>query len=202
MTSHYFTDDKPSGAEKTFTLRLGGKELLFTSGAGVFSHGEADRQSLFLLSNVSLKKSASLLDLGCGYGFIGITLAKTADCILTMSDITEKAVHFAEKNAAKNGVEAKIKKSDGFEKITESFDIITLNPPVHAGKEVCFRLYSEAAKHLTAGGKFYIVMADKHGAKSHVKKLNEVFGNVKITARKDGVNIIECKMEGAEQSGE
>jgi 16S rRNA (guanine1207-N2)-methyltransferase len=192
MTSHYFTDDKPSGAEKTFTLRFGGNELRFTSGAGVFSHGEADRQSLFLISKIFVQKSASLLDLGCGYGLIGITLAKAADFKLTMSDITEKAVYFAEKNAVQNGVDAVIIKSDGFANIAGNFDIIALNPPVHAGKEVCFRLYSEAAEHLTAGGKFYIVMADKHGAKSHIKKLNEVFGNVKITARKDGVNIIEC----------
>jgi 16S rRNA (guanine1207-N2)-methyltransferase len=193
MTSHYFTDDKPSGAEKTFTLRFGGNEIMFTSGAGVFSHGEADRQSMFLINNIPIKKGANLLDLGCGYGLIGITFAKTFGCDVTMSDITDKAIYFAEKNAAKNHADTRIIKSDGFINIAEKFDIITLNPPVHAGKEACFRLYEEAAEHLNAGGKFYIVISDKHGAKSHIKKLNEVFDNVKITARKDGVNVIKCK---------
>jgi 16S rRNA (guanine1207-N2)-methyltransferase len=193
MTSHYFTDDKPQGAEKTFTLRYGGNELIFTSGAGIFSHGEADRQSMFLINNITVKKGESTLDLGCGYGLIGITLAKTYNCNLTMSDITEKAVYFAEKNVIQNGVNAVVIKSDGFINIAEKFDIITLNPPVHAGKETCFGLYEEAAEHLTAGGKFYMVIADKHGTKSHIKKLNEVFDSVKVTAQKSGVNILECK---------
>ncbi|MDR0986986.1 MAG: methyltransferase [Ruminococcus sp.] len=195
---HYFTDEKPSGVEKlsgsesTFTLRYRGNELKFTSGAGVFSHGEADRQSMLLIGNIPLAADESFLDLGCGYGLIGITLAKVTGCKVTMSDITEKAVKFAERNAAQNGVKARIVKSDGFENIAEAFNKIALNPPVHAGKEVCYRLYAEAALHLNADGKFYIVIADKHGAQSHIKKLNEFFDVVKITARKDGVNVIEC----------
>ncbi|MDR0904158.1 MAG: methyltransferase [Ruminococcus sp.] len=192
MTSHYFTDEKPSGIETTFTLRYGGGELRFTSGAGVFSHGEADRHSLFLINNVKPQKGADLLDLGCGYGLIGITLARGFDINLTMSDVTEKAVSYAEKNAAQNGVNAAVVKSDGFEKIAKNFDIITLNPPIHAGKDVCYRLYEESAAHLKTGGKFYIVIADKHGAKSHLKKLNEIFDSVMITAKKGGVNIFEC----------
>jgi 16S rRNA (guanine1207-N2)-methyltransferase len=193
MTSHYFTDDTPRNfSEKSFILRYGGAEFTFITNAGLFSHGEADKQSLFLIKNVPIKEAGEILDLGCGYGLIGVVFAKISPAKITMSDITEKAIYYAEKNTVGNGVKASIIKSDSFENINGPFDIITSNPPIHAGKDVCFKLYSDAAEHLNEGGAFYIVIADKHGAKSHIKKLNEIYKNVTTVARDGGVNVIKC----------
>jgi 16S rRNA (guanine1207-N2)-methyltransferase len=136
-----------------------------------------------------------LLDLGCGWGLIGITLAKVYGYDLTMSDTNGSALFYAEKNAAANKVPARIVKSNGFEAFDENdrYDLITLNPPIHAGKDVCFALYTEAAMHLTAGGVFAAVFLDKHGGSSHKKKLREIFPYVNEAYRSNGVTVAVCK---------
>jgi 16S rRNA (guanine1207-N2)-methyltransferase len=195
MNSHYFTDTfEPQNDEKSFTLRIGGAELTFLSNAGMFSHGEPDPNSLMLIREVKAQKGVKLLDLGCGYGLIGVTLGKLYNIDVTMSDVNGAALSYAEKNAEINGICGRYFKSDGYSEITNSFDIITLNPPIHAGKEVCYRLYEETACHLNEDGSFYIVIMDKHGKNSHIKKLRELFPTVEIIKRQNGINIIKCKL--------
>jgi 16S rRNA (guanine1207-N2)-methyltransferase len=195
MTNHYFTDSPElQNDEKSFTLRIGGEELTFFSNAGMFSHGEPDPNSLMLIREITACDGMKLLDLGCGYGLIGVTLGKLCNITVTMSDVNSNAIIYAEKNAKINGINARLFKSDGFTEISENFDIITLNPPIHAGKEVCYRLYEETAKHLEPNGSFYIVIMDKHGKNSHIKKLREIFPNVDMIKRQSGINIIKCKL--------
>jgi 16S rRNA (guanine1207-N2)-methyltransferase len=195
MTNHYFTDTSDlADDEKSFTLRIGGAELTFLSNAGMFSHGEPDPNSLMLIREIKSKTDSKLLDLGCGYGLIGVTLGKLCNIAVTMSDVNSNALSYAEKNAKINGINARIFKSDGYCQIKDSFDIVTLNPPIHAGKEVCYRLYEKTAEHLNKGGSFYIVIMDKHGKNSHIKKLREIFPNVDVIKRQNGINIIKCKL--------
>jgi 16S rRNA (guanine1207-N2)-methyltransferase len=195
MNNHYFTDTCESqNDEKSFTLRIGGEELIFLSNAGMFSHGEADPNSLMLIREIKSKADSKLLDLGCGYGLIGVTLGKLCNIAVTMSDVNGNALSYAEKNAKLNAVNVRIFKSDGYSKITDSFDIVTLNPPIHAGKEVCYKLYEETAFHLEPNGSFYIVIMDKHGKNSHIKKLRELFPKLEIIKRQNGINIIKCKL--------
>ncbi|MDR0943182.1 MAG: methyltransferase [Ruminococcus sp.] len=198
MNNHYFTDNPdPQNDEKSFTLRIGGEELKFFSNSGMFSHGEPDPNSLMLIReltrSVKSHKGLKLLDLGCGYGLIGITLGKLFNTDVTMSDVNGNALSYAEKNADINKINAHILKSDGFEEINETFDIITLNPPIHAGKEVCYKLYEETALRLETNGSFYIVIMDKHGKNSHIKKLRDLFPTVDVIKRQNGINIIKCK---------
>jgi 16S rRNA (guanine1207-N2)-methyltransferase len=202
MNSHYFTDNGGNGAnstnsnsERTLTLHFKGAELRFLTSDGMFSVNEADPYSLLLMQHVKPAAGAGekLLDLGCGWGLIGVTIGKLYDIDVSMSDVNGLALEYARKNGAANGVSARYFKSDGFSEINEHFDIITLNPPIHAGKEICYRLYEEAAAHLLPGGRFLIVISDKHGAKSHVKKLHELFGTVEALYRQNGLNIFECK---------
>jgi 16S rRNA (guanine1207-N2)-methyltransferase len=158
----------------------------------MFSPDEADPNSLFLMRQVTIKNGENLLDLGCGYGLIGTTLGKLHNIGITMSDVNGFALSYAKKNADYNGVKASYFKSDGFSEISGSFDVITLNPPIHAGKEVCFKLYTEVTSYLTESGRFYTVIMDKHGAKSHLKKLYELYAKID-TIKQNGVNIIICK---------
>jgi len=147
----------------------------FISDTGVFSKDNIDYGTDILLKNIP-ELHGSLLDIGCGYGCIGIVLGKTYNIDVTLSDINDRAVELAKKNAEINGVKAKIIKSDGFENISENFDTIILNPPIHAGKSVVHGIYQSAHEHLNNGGAFYIVIQKKHGALSHKKKLEEIFG--------------------------
>jgi len=170
----------------------------FVTDTGVFSKNGVDYATNILLDNLPVL-SGRTLDLGCGYGCIGIVLAKIygKNIDVTMSDVNERALDLAAKNAVQNSVidSVKIIKSDGFKNIPGKFDNIILNPPIHAGKPVIYNIYSEVFQHLNENGRFYIVIQKKHGALSHKEKLNEIFGNENcfVVYSRKGFFIFEIK---------
>jgi len=174
----------------------------FITDIGVFSKGRIDFATNILLENLP-ELTGKTLDIGCGYGCIGIVLAKTygENIKVIMSDVNERALELAEKNAKKNGVSVNIIKSDGFENIHENFDNIILNPPIHAGKAVIYKIYEEAYDHLSPGGRFFIVIQKKHGALSHRQKLEEIFGNENCTVlySKKGFFVFVFGIQGVEK---
>jgi 16S rRNA (guanine1207-N2)-methyltransferase len=178
MPQYFIEDYGLPDNEKTFALSMGGESFVFASNGGQFSYGEADPNSLLLIKSLDIKSGAKMLDLGCGWGLIGTAAAKIFGAEVTFSDINGIALSYAEKNAAKNGVSGVFIKSDGFDCIGGKFDIITLNPPIHAGKETILRLFSESAVHLLKGGYFITVINEKHGAKSYKRQLEELFKDV------------------------
>ena len=194
MQSHYFTDspnlpDDP----RAFTYYYKDQALRLQSNSGVFSHGHVDEATDLLLKNIPpLQEGGSLLDLGCGYGAIGVALGKAYGLQVTMADVNPRTLACAEINCRENGVEAEIVQSDCFEGITGAFDTITLNPPIHAGKEIVYRMFEGAAKHLIPGGGFYIVMLDKHGAGSAADHLRGIFGACESLYRKKGLQVLRC----------
>ena len=166
-------------------------EFNFLANNGLFSCDKIDAASILLLENIP-PLTGQLLDLGCGYGTIGIVLAKKNPVALTMSDINRIALDYAAKNAALNQVEAEIVHSDGFENLSGVYDNIVLNPPIHAGKEVMYRLYAGAAEHLTPGGALYIVIQKKHGAESTQKVLRDIFSECNTLYKKKGLYVLQC----------
>ena len=190
--SHYFIEN-PSilTNERQLELDIFGIRFTFLTNNGLFSCDKIDEVSLTLIKNVP-PFSGSLLDLGCGYGVIGIVLARQYGVKLTISDVNGLALGYAVKNAGLNSVMAEAVCSDGFENIPQSFDCITLNPPIHAGKDVMYKLYEEAARHLNGGGSFYVVIQKKHGAESTLKKLKELFSNVLTVYKKKGCFIFRA----------
>ncbi|MCL2773443.1 MAG: methyltransferase [Oscillospiraceae bacterium] len=168
----------------------------FITDAGVFSRGGVDYATNILLGNLPVL-SGKTLDLGCGYGCIGIVLAKiyVKNIDVTMSDVNERALDLCAKNSNKNDISVKIIKSEGFKNIPDKFDNIILNPPIHAGKPVIYNIYSEAFYHLNENGRFYIVIQKKHGALSHKEKLKEIFGNENcfVLYSKKGFFIFEIR---------
>lgn len=177
--------------EREISINLHGENLRFLTNNGLFSCDKIDENSLLLVKKMP-PISGDLLDLGCGYGFIGVALAKKNAIRLTQSDINRVALDYAEKNARLNNVVSEIIHSDSFEKITAIFDNITLNPPIHAGKKTVYGMYEESAAHLRPGGSFFIVIQKKHGAESTLKKLAEIFSTVEILYKKKGCFIIQC----------
>ena len=104
---------------------------MFTSDAGMFSPGHVDEASSLLLHTMP-KRTGRFLDLGCGYGVIGIVMGKVYGLEVTMADSNGRALRCARQNCEANGVEAQIVQSDCFQNVSQCFDTIALNPPIHA----------------------------------------------------------------------
>ena len=189
MNQYFVFDPSREITERELNLDEFGHSFRFITCNGLFSCDEIDFPSLVLLRNIPAIQG-DLLDLGCGYGLIGIVLAKLNNVRLTQSDVNPLALRYSEKNAELNGIATTTVHSDCFAGITDSFDTIILNPPIHAGKDVCYRMYEEAALHLNPGGSFYIVIQKKHGASSTLEKLGQIFSVCEVLYRKKGINVL------------
>ena len=189
--NHYFTENySVLTHDRTLELNIWDFDLKFLSNKGLFACDKIDKASIIMLENLP-SLSGSVLDMGCGYGTLGIALAKKYGVTLTMADINSIALKYAEQNAALNGIKATFVKSDCFKNITGTFDTIVLNPPIHAGKDIMFNMYENAINHLNYGGALYVVIYKKHGAESSMKKIQEVFGNLQILYKKNGLFVLE-----------
>jgi len=194
-TNQYFNENPAVLThERTLRLNIFGMDFRFMANNGLFSCDKVDAASILLLENIP-NLEGRVLDLGCGYGAIGIVLAKKHPINLTMSDINRIALDYAAKNVALNQVEAECIHSDGFDNLHGTYDSIVLNPPIHAGKDVMYRLYAGAAAHLTPGGALYIVIQKKHGAESTLATLKELFAKCITLYKKKGIYVFECRTE-------
>ncbi|BCJ87348.1 class I SAM-dependent methyltransferase [Effusibacillus dendaii] len=197
MADHYFSN-RPTAAHdvRMIRQRLRGFELSFWTDAGVFSKGGIDFGSRLLIETMEIPADASVLDVGCGYGPIGIAAAKMAyEGTVLMVDVNERAVRLAQKNVEQNDIgNAEVRVSDLFSQISEKeFDRILTNPPVRAGKAVVHRIFEGAAARLKEGGQLWIVIQKKQGAPSARKKLQELFEDVEEKAKEAGYWIFCCK---------
>lgn len=196
MPDHYYSQ-KPQSEFKTDTIQVIIKDrtYTFTTSSGVFSKHGIDFGTKLLIEQFTLPEvDGDLLDLGCGYGPIGIILAdQYRDRNIWMVDINERAVLLAKQNAEQNGVEVTVRESDGFTNIMDqTFAAIITNPPIRAGKKVIFHLFEESKSHLVDGGELWLVVQKKQGAPSVVKFLNEIFSKVDTIERKKGYHIIRA----------
>ena len=192
---HYYTNNPTSKSEeRLIEYKIKDKSIKFVSDNGVFSKNHVDIATNFML-NVLINENITgkLLDLGCGYGTIGITLSKFFDIETTMLDINERALNLAQRNIKLNNVKnIKTIESDGFEKVEEDFDVIVTNPPIRAGKSVIYKMYEDSYNHLKNGGVLYLVINKKHGAPSTKEYLTQLFGNCEILDKKTGFNVMKC----------
>lgn len=194
MTKMYYAEN-PDSAHDIHELKvtLLGQSFTFLTDSGVFSKKMVDYGSQVLLNTLDFEKGKTLLDLGCGYGPLGISLAKVQDVKPTMVDINNRAIDLAKQNAQKNGVEADIFQSNIYEKVNGTFDYIISNPPIRAGKQVVHTIISESINYLKVGGNLTIVIQKKQGAPSAKAKMEEVFGNVEILKRVKGYYILRSE---------
>lgn len=197
----YFTDnsDLPSN-RKVHDFDFEGHHFRFETDDGVFSKTGVDYgTSLLLKAAVREKIAGSVLDMGCGYGVIGIVL-KTIfpDCTVTCCDINPRAAELAEANSRLSNVPVTVLVSDRFEKIDGCFDVIATNPPIRAGKAVVYDIFQGSYEHLKENGLFLTVVRRQQGAESAVRKLTEIFGTCTIMDRDKGYWILKCrKIESA-----
>ena len=195
MNDHYFSASPTSEhryAEAEYVYR--GETLRFLTDAGVFSRGEVDFGTDVLLRALPEEMAGRVLDLGCGWGAVGASVGKKYPaCRIVMSDVNERALALAAKNAAANGVQAETAQSDGLEQVEGPFDYILTNPPIRAGKQVIYRLFAESAQKLSPEGALYIVIRKQQGAESAVKYLKTIFQQVDTVDKSGGFWVICCR---------
>ncbi len=196
MDQYYSSNPTSMSNERIINYKLNNNEFQFIVDNGVFSKNRVDfATDLMLKSLISEELQGNLLDVGCGYGVIGITLSKIFNLKCKMVDINNRAVELSKKNIELNKCKnTTCTASDGFQAILEDekFDIIITNPPIRAGKAVIYNIYEESYNHLKEGGALYLVINNKHGAPTTKKKLIELFGNCEVLDKKDGFNVIKC----------
>ena len=134
----------------------------------------------------------TVLDLGCGYGAIGIVLKKLyPNSAMTMAEINPRSLELAQENAQRNEVEVRCVHSDVYSGVEgNTFTDIVTNPPIRAGKDVVYRMFDEAYAHLEAGGRLWVVIRKQQGAPSAKKRIHETFQNCEILARSKGYYIL------------
>ena len=192
--SHYFENDKNLVSDiKPFNVSINGNSFIFNTDNGVFSKGELDFGTHLLIKNVlKLDISGDVLDLGCGYGVIGIVLSKLTNSNVTLSDVNKRALHLTKMNSKKNGVIVNVLESDGYENIINKFDYVISNPPIRVGKKKLYELLINTKNHLKDGGKLIIVVRKEQGALSLIKDMENYY-NVDVLDKDKGFLIISLK---------
>ena len=192
--SHYFKDDPNLASNiKEIKFEVNGILMNLFTDNGVFSKGKVDEGSLaFLKVLLPLDLGKNILDLGCGYGTLGLTLAVAKkEARVTLADINPRALNMCKRNAELHNLSNRVTilQSDIYEKIEGPYDSIVVNPPIRAGKKVTYRMYEEAKQYLIDGGSLYIVIRKAQGAESASKYIETIFGNVTLLKREKGYYI-------------
>ena len=189
--AHYY-DENPSGPlrEEKIIVRLFNKELPFFSASGLFSKSHLDHATRLLIEKSDLSQAKDVLDLGCGWGVVGVVLKiQNKQFNMTCSDVNSRALTYTMKNAKKHKVDINVVRSNVFEKIDQEFDTILTNPPYVAGRAICFQFIEDSYKHLKKDGSLQLVARHTKGGKVLSEKMEAVFGNVESLAKQSGFRI-------------
>ena len=196
MSKMYYAEN-PDAAHDIHELRVDllGEKMTFLTDAGVFSKKMVDFGSQLLLKCLEVDEGETVLDVGCGYGPLGLSLAKAYGVQATMVDINNRALDLARQNAERNKVEATIFQSNIYEQVEGTFDHVISNPPIRAGKQVVHEIIEKSKDFLVTDGDLTIVIQKKQGAPSAKSKMEDVFGNCEIVKKDKGYYILRSVKE-------
>ncbi|WP_436865954.1 class I SAM-dependent methyltransferase [Staphylococcus pseudoxylosus] len=196
--SHYY-DENPEveSEESLFTYSYDNHDLELVTDAGVFSKGKIDFGS-DLLVKTFLKTyppgpTKNIIDVGCGYGPIGLMIAKVSPHHeVTMVDVNQRALILSRKNKKRNRIDnVEVKESDGLSQVEDNtYDFVLTNPPIRAGKEVVHRILEDAYVKLKLDGELFVVIQKKQGMPSAKKKMQDTFDNVEVLEKSKGYYIL------------
>jgi 16S rRNA G1207 methylase RsmC len=191
---HYFSTS-PKSAERFGLVRtcLCGKTFEFLTASSVFSKRRVDLGTRLLVESMVLPDIGCILDIGCGYGAVGIAAASLRPKLqVVMTDVNMRAVRLARKNIELNKVwNAEVRYGQFYEPVEDLvFNCVLSNPPVSAGMETVKAIISGAPKVLADGGTFQMVIRSKIGSKAMPAAFEEAFGNVKVIARESGFRVL------------
>ena len=195
MSDHYFSRNPASESRPMdcdFVYR--GISLRFRTDAGVFSRGEADPGTRLLLEALPEHMEGDILDLGCGWGIIGISVARRwPETRVVLADVNERALSLSRENAGINHVAVTCVESDGMAAFAgRYFDAVITNPPIRAGKQVIYRMFADAARSLRENGALYLVIRKQQGAESCIRYLQTLYGDVTKLDRSGGYWVLRA----------
>ena len=195
---HYFTNNEDLKSEiKELSYSYNNYVFSFLSDNGVFSKERIDYGSRFLLETY-LKNHESIpnlfLDVGCGYGFIGIVLSKVLNIKGTLIDVNKRALHLTKRNIDLNKVDCEAYLSSAYENVEGKYDLIITNPPIRAGKKVLLDILDGSKNHLNQNGECWFVMRKDHGVKTMIKALENSF-ICQIIDKSKGFYVVKMKIK-------
>ncbi|NLT11946.1 MAG: class I SAM-dependent methyltransferase [Clostridiaceae bacterium] len=202
--AHYFSEQPSTPSKrKEIEFRIHGQDYLFFTDTEVFSKNAVDFGTELMLKTVisdllnNKIKTGELLDLGCGYGVVGVVMKRVFPAMsVKMLDINSRAVSLAQENARHNFVgSVQVFSSDGFSGLPEDsrdFTVVLTNPPVRAGKSTVFSFYDGAFERLRDGGWLYVVLQKKQGAPSSMIYLERLFGRCEVIEKDKGYWIMKA----------
>ena len=196
MSHYYINDDKLESKPRLISFTMDGKTISLMSDNGVFSKNELDQGTEILIrSLLPLDLYGDILDLGCGIGTIGLTLAYLLPHVnLICVDVNTRALALAQENAKRLQISNRVRclQSDVYSGVEGQFNYIVSNPPIRAGKKVTYAMYEGALEHLIGGGSLIIVIRKAQGALSAKAYLESIFSNVRILEKKKGFYVIQA----------
>ena len=191
---HYYSAEPASASRPAeFEARILDSDYSFRTDAGVFSRGALDAGTALLIRSAP-KLQGDALDLGCGWGAIGIVLARrNPDVAVMLSDVNARAIELSRANIGRNGVRnARVVLSDGFDAIPGTFRHILSNPPIRIGKAALYALLRDALGHLEADGDLTVVIRKRQGAPSALAFLAGIGAGARVVARGGGYWVIRA----------
>jgi len=190
--AHYFESTPTSESnEKIIKVFINDTHFTFYTDNDVFSKKGLDFGTRTLLESVTDITGSDILDLGCGYGPIGIYMSYLKNNV-DMIDINSRAVELSKKNASVNKLKVNAFTSNMYENVTKEYDYIISNPPIRVGNEILYKLLFDADKYLKNKGHLIIVINKDQGAKTVAKKLEEIY-DVSILNKNKGFFVIDCQ---------
>lgn len=190
--NHYFTNEDVKSELRKISVNVGDKKFVFNVDNGVFSKKGLDFGSRTMIDVLLLEKlDGKGLDVGCGYGPIGIILSSFFNLDIDMIDINKRAVHLCKMNIKENNVSCDAFLSNIYDSVNEKYDFIVTNPPIRAGKKTVYDILFKAKDYLLPGGVLYFVINKDQGAKSVIRDLGSV-GEIVVLKKHKGFFVIKC----------
>jgi 16S rRNA (guanine1207-N2)-methyltransferase len=194
----YWTErprSRSAPSERRFLYR--GELLRFVVDAGVFSSQGLDPGTSLLIENLRLHDSDRVLDLGCGWGPVGVAAARSAPRgHVVLTEVNRRAARLARQNLERNGVSnAEVRIGPSFEPVgSELFDVIVTNPPYRLGRDSILQMLRDAPDHLVPGGRLVLVGKGSQGIRFYQSWLEENWpGPVEVLGRGSGYRVLEAQ---------
>ena len=195
MTQYFAQQPAVPSRRREVDARLRGRSWTFLTDAGVFAREGVDPGTRLLIEAMRIDAGDRVLDLGCGYGPIGLVAATLAlRGQVVMVDVNERAVVLARENAARAGLDnVEVFQGDGTAPVRgRTFDVVAMNPPIRSGRDAVRRLLRESREALRPGGRFYLVVRTAQGARTLAKEVEGMFAQAREIARGGGYRVYEA----------